>query len=99
MTVILTQSRDEATVAPVLGVVSFYLSAVFTFLKSERSRNFATSNLLDSILFAMCVYDKFRNTEEEGEYNDEDIWSLTIHTRNPHVKTVGKTVFVHISIF
>lgn len=95
ITIILTQSKDEATMAPILGVVSFYLSAIFKFLKSERSNSFAIRNLLDSILFALCAYQTFRNTEEV-EYNDEDVWTLAIHARSPNVKTVGTTLFVYI---
>ena len=96
ITIILTQSNDEATVRPILGVVSFYLSAVFKFLKSERSDSFAISYLLDSILFTMCAYQTFRNAEEEEGYNYEDVWTLAIHAGRPNVKTVGKTLFVHI---
>jgi hypothetical protein len=96
ITIILTQSNDEATVGPILGVVSFYLSAIFKFLKSERSNSFAISYLLDSILFAMCAYQTFQNAGEEEAYNDEDVWTLAIHARSPNVKTVGKALFVHI---
>jgi hypothetical protein len=92
ITIILTQSKDEATVEPILGAVSFYLSVIFKVLKSERNNSLAISYLLDSILFAMCAYQTFRSAEEE-EYNDEDVWTLAIHARTPNVKTIDKILF------
>lgn len=89
ITIILTQSKGEAIAGPILGVVSFYLSAIFTFLKSERRNSFAISYLLDSSLFAICAYQTFRNAEDEEEYSDEDIWTLAIHAGSPNVKTIA----------
>lgn len=91
ITIIFIQNKDEATVEPILGAVSFYLAVIFKFLKSERSNSFATSYLVDSILFATCAYQTFRSAEEE-EYNDEDIWTIAIHARTPNVKTAGKSL-------